>query len=328
MLSTYARSGFDNEAFSRSEYGINASRMQYFYMRFKDAPMHPAVTAYWNSCGVRKEVLDLSENEDRVYSLFTPLDMAIERKYPLLCCFCDKADDYFKAETYGYTELSGREKFICVYPEYKAEGLPDLKQDFEKILSDLRDRNIPVDYERMYAAGFFYGASAAVKLALTSPGVFAGVGLFCGSHIFRGNYLLPRLTEYENQPAGPLPLICVGGSKDARNIWPLEQNRFFEVFNKWMETAAHMKDFRPIDAEKAGRLREESDDPVKREFGLDFSETFVEEREGMEWYVGDYTDPDGSPAARFIDGLELPHIHCRSVSYYIWDYLKNFRRED
>lgn len=326
MRTTYTKDNFDLEAFSRSEYGMNASHMQYFYMRFKDAPMHSVVTDYWSSCGVKKEVFSFSAETDRVYAVFTPADMNTEKKYPLLYCFYDRADDYFKAETYGYTELSASEGFICVYPQYDIAGLPGLHQEFMDVLEALKEKRYPVDEERIYAAGFFYGASAAVKLALTSPGVFAGLGLFCGSHIFRGRYLPARLEEYVQTETAMLPMICAGGGSDAKNIWPLEQDSFTDVFNRWMTDAAHIDDYRPINSAEARELAMDPADPVKREFGLHFDRTRIEEREGTEWYIGDYLNSEGIPAARFVSGCNIPHIHCRSISYYIWDYLKKFRR--
>ncbi len=325
MLIKYVKDNFDRGEFNRSEYGIDASRMQYFYMRFKDAPMHLHVTQYWESLGIKKEVFDIPGGEDRVYSVFSPLVRTDGKKYPLFYCFCDKADDYFKAETYGYSELSAKEQFICVYPQYRTDGLQDLGRDFHGILDDLKEKGWPIDEKRIYAGGFFYGASAAVKLVLTTPNEFAGLGLFCGSHIFRGNYLGKRLTEYEKIPTGRLPMICAGGSADARNIWPLEQDRYFEVLNQWMGTAAKLENFRPIRAREARNLSLHSENPVKKEFGLDFDRTLTEQREGMEWYIGDYLDGRGIPAVRFINGRKLPHIHCRSVSFYVWDYLKGFR---
>ncbi len=323
-ITAFANGRFDPEIFQRSEYGMNAFQMQHIYKQYMDAPMHPTVLAYWRSMGVKKEMFDLSREEDRVYTVFTPLTCEKDQSWPMLYCLHDKEDDIFLAETYGYTELVSREKVICVYPEYRVEGLTDLKEEFQNIMTQMQEKGYRIDEERLYVAGFHYGAFAAMHLALTCPGIFAGIGLFSAAHVFRGRSLPGRIEEYGKSGCRE-PLICVGGSMDPNNAWPLEQDSYLDTLQLWMKKVARLETICEGNAAEAARIRRDSEDRVEREFGMHFHNTQIEYLEDTFWYHGTFYDREKVPVMEFYNVEGLPHIHCKMVADRIWKYLRYFR---
>ncbi|MDC7287546.1 alpha/beta hydrolase [Blautia schinkii] len=325
-VTAFANGSFEPEVFGSSEYGMNAFQMQYIYKRYKDAPMHPHVLKYWESKGVKKSVYDLGD-DGRAYYVLSPGRLEEGRKYPVIYCFHDRPDDAFLAETYGYTELIEHEKLICVYPEYRLQGLSGVDVDLARILKELPERGYPVDEERIYVSGFSYGASAAAKLTMKCSQRLAGTAMVCGSHIFRGEILAKRLKMYSRILGVKEPLICVGGNRDGRNSWPLEKEAWTSIMKDWMTEVAKIEDFIPLNPGEARLLCKNSPDRVKREFGLDFHRTWVDYMEGTYWYCGQFEDAKDIPMARFISVEGLPHIHCRNIAVQIWSYLRQFRRD-
>lgn len=271
-------------------------------------------------------MFDLSGDVNRPYTVFTPLQMKKDRKYPLIYCFHDKDDDTFLAETYGYTKLVEPENVMCVYPKYKLEGLTDIDIQFDQIIEELLHNGYPIDEERIYVTGFFYGASAAAKLTMMRPGKLAGTGMFCGSHVFRGKILPKRIKNYAENGVKE-PLICIGGKQDVYYSWPFEEESYFDTMHLWMQNVAGIKDDKVWGLEESKDLcATDSEDKVKKEFGLDFHETEIDFIEETYWYRGLFRNEEKTPMMEFYMVEGLPHIHCKMIATRIWNYLNQFKR--
>ena len=325
-ISAFANGTFDPGTFNTSEYGMNAFEMQYVYKSYKDAPLHPYVLKYWKARDVKKKIYDLG-NHGRVYSVLSPLQAEMGRSYPVIYCYHDSSDDIFCAETYGYSDLIAKEKLICVYPEYHLKELKGLEDDFRYIMHQLEENGYAVDRERIYVTGFGYGASASAKLTVRLKDRLAGTGLVCGAHIFRGSELAGILKESVKESCPRQALICIGGKMDGKNIWPLEEDAYITTFNQWMLKFAQAENYQQISLARSQDIFHNSEDRVKREFGLDFDHTWMDYMEGTYWYCGQYENVSKVPVARFISVEGLPHIHCKNVAVQVWEYLRRFRRD-
>lgn len=323
----FASGSFHPNEFKQSEYGKNAMAMQNIYTNYEKEPMHPDVIKYWSSFGAKKELFkDEMHNGNGSYSVFTPLHMEQTKRYPVIYCSHGGGDNIFLAETYGYTELVGKEDIICIYAWNGDFGNSKIEQEFPRILQKLQDDGYPIDRSRVYAVGFSAGSVASVRLAMAHPAMLAGVAPVPGSNSFRGKSLAKELASYDKTFGYRLPIICAGGTKDGGDQWPLEEASYLKTFNIWMKLVAQANHYSPITLEQSKRLVRSSPDTVKQLFGLDFERTWINYLEGTYWYTGEFYTDEGYSIARFIGVDGLPHIHCRFLAVVIWNYLKQFSR--
>lgn len=320
----FASGAFDPAVFTNSEYGRNALSMPRIVLDHPDEPMHPEVLAYWRACGARKELFE--ENTDHVWSVFTPLDMNVSRKYPLIYCSHGGGEDQYMAETYGYNFLVSPMQVICVYPQNGDNTNREIETEFPRILNELEQKGYPIDRGRIYAVGFSAGSVASLRLAMSCPQLLAGIGPVPGPNSFRGGILTGKLPDYADAFGLQMPLICCGGMQDGGDAWPLTEEQDFENFNLWMTAVGKISNFSPMSVQKAAALAQ-GGDTVKRKFGLDFDETWIGYEEGTFWYCGQFYDDRQAPIARF-EGIEgMPHLHCKTQAREIYSYLRQFSRD-
>ena len=320
----FANGTFDPKVFRKSEYGRNALDMQKIAVEHKGDPMNPEVLKYWEEKGAKKELYEAGT--DTEWSVFTPLDMDRTKKYPLIYCSHGGGDDIFIAETYGYNELVKPMQVICVYPQNGDRGNGRIETEFPRILDELEAKGYPIDRSRVYAVGFSAGSVASLRLAMSHPDKVAGICPVPGPNSFRGGILSKNLPTYKEKFGLRVPLICMGGTADGGDAWPLDEEVYFNNFNLWMKNVAGIESFKPMTLKKSQELRANSEDSVKRFFGLDFDKTWIEYFEGTFWYCGEFLDDDGKSIAQFVAVEGMPHMHCKNEAKEIYGYLKQFSR--
>lgn len=321
----FAKGTFDPQVFRSAAYGRNALRMQEIYNRYENSPMHPNVITYWQEKGAVKALYE--PDTPHAWSVFTPVNMDPMKKYPLIYCSHGGGDTIFLAETYGYNELVCSNQVICVYPQNGDNTNRQIETEFPRILNMLAEKGYPIDFSRVYAVGFSAGSVASVRLAMSSPKLLAGIAAVPGSNSFRGGLLTKLLPDYVEKYGFQVPLMCIGGTQDGGDSWPLEEEGYFTNINLWMEGVAKVKDYTPQTLAGSQSLIASSQDTVKRVFGLDFQQTWIEYAEETFWYCGEYYGGRGESVARFIGIDGLPHIHCKGVAREIYQYLQQFSRD-
>jgi polyhydroxybutyrate depolymerase len=143
--------------------------------------------------------------ETRSFRLHAPA--AQSGRLPVVLCFHGRNDDGARIEKWSRLSiLAEREGFIAVYPEgLEAKWrITSTAADIvfvEEILKALRDR-VPIDPDRIYAAGISNGAQMAWRLACERADDFAAFGLVAGSY--------PRVCGEGDRP----PLIVFHGTLD------------------------------------------------------------------------------------------------------------------
>lgn len=321
----FAKGTFDPEIFKNSAYGKNALQMQEIYNKYATTPMHPDVLTYWEEKGAKKELYE--EGTPGAWSVFTPVDMDMTKKYPLIYCSHGGGDDIFLAETYGYTELVQPMQVICVYPQNGDFANRQIETEFPRILYELEAKGYPIDCSRVYAVGFSAGSVASLRLAMSEPKALAGIAAVPGSNSFRGGLLTKLLPDYAKNYGYQMPLMCIGGTQDGGDSFPLEEDAYYHNINLWMQNVAKVKDFAPHSLAMAQDLMTSSCDTVKRTFGLNFHQTWIEYAEETFWYCGEFYGHKGEAVARFIGIDGLPHIHCKGLAKEIFHYLRQFSRD-
>ena len=84
--------------------------------------------------------------------------------------------------------------------------------------------------------------------------------------------------------------------------------------------------FEELTVEEAEDLVENSDDYIKKMTGMNFTETWSEEREDTTYYFGEYCTEDGQSMYRVAIAENGTHWHSPSYPELIWDYVSQFSR--
>ncbi|MDO4331365.1 MAG: hypothetical protein Q4C58_01630 [Eubacteriales bacterium] len=324
----YAKGTFDPAAYENSALGRTTAEMRGIYDQYKGDQMNPAVLAYWKEKGVKKEVFDADkEAEQMMFSVLTPLKTEKDHKYPLIYCLHGGGEDIFSAEVYGYGLLTGMGNCITVCPTASTHGNPMVEAEFIRILGFLKEHAYPVDFTRVYVVGFSGGEGATQRLAMLHADKIAGIGPTPGPNSFRG-VSLPILQAGYNEKFGlDMPMICLGGSEDGGDMWPLNTQQCVNSFNFCMQNVVKAKNYKQLTLDETCRIARTSPNTVSRLFGLEFDESWINKLEDTYIYFGDFYNEKGWPMARFGSIIGMPHIQCPEQAMLIWSFLRQFSRD-
>lgn len=318
----FALPGFDREAWMASEAGKNVGAMKAIAKQYPEDEMADGVLKYWAENGVKKELFD-AQGEGK-YAVFTPLDLDVRKKYALVYLNHAGMTPINQYETCGFPMLAGKEKFICVCPWNGGPSNDQVETEFPRILDALKERGFPIDWERVYVAGFSAGSDATGVLTWAYADRIAAISPSPGANMF----LKGRWYETPDAWNGshPMPMICVAGTMDGGDRYPLDTQEGIDNYNIWMKQIVKVPDYEALTLEASQALGSQSDDPAKQTFGMDFHNTYTLHMEGRRWYVGEYRS-EGVAYARFIMGDGIPHTQTKYHAPLIWDFLKHFRRD-
>lgn len=335
---------YDKEAFDRTDIGRNCREHDAIYNVFKDRPMHPDVLRYWEARGLKKELFG---NDGKYgfdapyeYSVFTPIDMKPDKKYAVIY-FCHGGGQPIEwAEHYGFNILAASEKYIVVYAQNGGRSNNEVDTEFPRIMGELIDKGYPIDRERIYVAGFSSGSEATAAAACTCPEFAAAIAVMPGGQPFKDLEFYTGSEYYASTKGWRIPGIFIGGTKDIGNFPAEWMTKYFgsglgagtvenavKNLDIWMRDIAQIKNCSPLTRDGITGLLLGSDDPVKREFGLDFDRRYSFRAQGTDWLGGDYFGADGAPVMRMIRAEGVPHVVWTSQANIVWDYLKHFRRD-
>lgn len=320
--------GFDGEAWERSESCASSEelRRELFY-RFKDE-MDPEVVRFWEGHGVRKEMFRAREEHGlHRYSVHTPIDLDSGKAYPLIYYCHGGMQDPFQAECCGLSLLIPRERFIAVYANNGGFSNETAVEDFKKITDALKERGCPVDWSRVYVAGFSSGSDAAESIATQWPELVAAVSPCPGSNAMYNSLCRQTREAYEKCLPTRVPVLFIGGTADFGDRYPFPDAECVENFNIWAAEIAKVRDYRPATFEESRRLAERSGDPAKRAVGLDFQRTWSQRFEGRDWYFGDFYGAEGASVVRFIIGKDVPHVVTGCHAGLMWEFFRHWSKD-
>lgn len=327
VLSEPIMEGFDPVAFSQSlsarTYAINRQLI----FDFTDE-MDEGVIAYWESYGVKKEIFDCELNEGRnKYSVHTPTDLDVGKKYPLLYYSHGGFGTPFQAETVGFSKLIKSEQMIVVYPFNGGYSNEEAPTEFIRILDELKKKDYPIDWSRIYVSGYSSGSDATESIATLWPELIAAAAPCPGSNAMYNSLCRKSLEAYEKCLNYQVPLLCVGGTMDYGDQYPFPDKECYENFNIWMEKISRVHKFKAITYGESRMLIERTDNKVKKSIGVDFETTWIEHLEEREWYFGEFYDEFHRPVVRFVCGEGIPHITSGIHASLVWNWLKLWSRD-
>lgn len=317
--------GFDQDAFEHSISGRTAEKNRELIEKYKDE-MDPGVLSYWEKHGVMKELFDAKINDGKgKYSVHTPLHMIPGRRYPLLYFSHGGFQTPFQAETAGFSKLIEAEQFIAVYPFNGGYSNEDAVTEFKRITDALRAIDYPIDWTRVYAAGFSSGSDATESIATQWPELIAACAPCPGSNAMYNS--LCRITKeaYEKCSQYQVPLICVGGDKDFGDTYPFPDAECYENFNIWMNEICRVDHWQNISFEQ-GKEIVLKNEGIEKMIGVPFQKKWVENFEERNWYFGQQMDAQGRPIVQFVCGEGVPHVMTGCFASVVWEALKHWSR--
>ena len=156
--------------------------------------------------------------------------------------------------------------------------------------------------------------------------MLAAVSPCPGGNLFAKGRWYTDPESYRRNAPYQLPLICVGGTMDGGDRYPLEEPEHLANFDIWMEHVVKVTGFTPLSLEASRALAEVSADPAKRAFGFAFHRTFAAVLEDLEWAFGDFAGESGVTVARFVSRVGLPHAVTAHHAPLVWDFISLARR--
>lgn len=324
----YAKGTFDPEKYEVSELGQSSKEMRTIYNQYRGEPLNPKVLEYWRTLGVKKELFDRDkEAKQKMFSVLTPTKMRKEHKYPLIYCLHGGGEDAFSAEFYGYGLLTGSDSCISVYPTASLHGNVMVESEFVRILDFLKEKKYPIDFTRVYVVGFSGGEGAVQRLAMLHADEIAGIGPTPGPNSFRGVSLPILQANYNNKFGIEMPMICLGGSEDGGDMWPLDTEDCVQAFNFFMVNVAKASNHKQLTVKKCKEIAKSSENTVNRLFGLEFDNTWISKVYDTYAYFGEFNGKNGYAIVRIGSFQGMPHTQCPMQAMLIWSFLRQFSRD-
>ena len=225
--------GFDVERFTKTQMCKDMMSALNNYFVYGDADQdNEAITNYWAGKGVTKVYYDL-EDADRQWAVYMPNGLYFEAdedyEYPVVFCLHGGNNTILMTESYGWSELAGKEGFITVIPwANRAEGGSIIVEEIPRIMEILRE-NYNIDENRIYASGFSAGGRTCINALMAYPELFSAgaiqpTALFPSDKeaVYSNDYGFKQVFSYEdfeNITSYNMPLIMYGGTFEI--CWPV-----------------------------------------------------------------------------------------------------------
>lgn len=335
---------YDEAAFQKTDIGQRRDEMLTLFQVYGDCSMHPNLLRYWGERGLKKELYD---NDGRygfdakhAYSVFTPLNLDNSKKYALIYFSHGGGQPIEWAEHYGFNTLASREKYIVVYAQNGGRSNDEAEKEFDRITRALGQKGYPIDWERVYAVGFSSGCEASARIATAYPHRIAAVGCMPDGIPFKNLDFASSDPAVCNLKKYRVPGIFIGGTIDKGNCPAQWMKLYFgselpvgsardavASLSSWMQDVAKISPFAPLTYEGVMERLKQEQDPIEKEFGLEFHRTYRFHVQGTDWLGGEFYGADQAPVMRWARAQGVPHMVWESQANLVWDYLKHFRRD-
>jgi poly(3-hydroxybutyrate) depolymerase len=295
--------------------------------------MADEVVDYWKNLGIVKEVHD-SDVPENAWASYVPsagLEEGNEEKYPVVFVWHGNTNSIWVTETYGFAQLGAQEGYITIIPE--ASNGDNAIEEFDRIMTYLKEQNYPIDESRVYCCGFSKGGYVVQNLANAYPtriaGITAGGNI---AHTPDGHEEWITFTDEQIAALGEteMPFMDYSGTFDSNN-YPLnvashmdQPEEKIEGFNLWLNATGAVGD--ELTLEESQNLTENSDDIVKQLIGIDFTDTEIRELDDTNYYIGTFQNEAGATVYEWVTIEGQMHWPAPSMPELCWEFLSAFSR--
>lgn len=344
---------FDLQAYAESDSYKGICRNMECMLSYPDEGSCEAI-AYWRQRGLKKEIHGADQLTSK-WASYLPVSWADgitpEKKYPLLFVMHGNNNPIYLAETYGYTHIAAREELITIIPENESA------ENTDRLLAYAKE-HYPVDWSRVYMAGYSGGGWMTSRHALRWPERFAAVGV--GGMIFangtaetywqedtpwQGETITEEMIVHASQVQ--IPMCGCMGEQEFINILPLTEDKpatmdlnreapnghpsphldltsknKIACVNNWRRVAG----CEPLAEEEVRQAVRTTPDIVTEKLGFPFEQTKLLNLEGRSHYIGECVNRDGDTLARFICMGKSPHWPSMALAELTWEYMRQFAR--
>lgn len=335
--------GLGDPEYSFEKYvsGLYGDRItEYFrtWALYEGQDMHPDVVDYWEHYGKGLHKY-YHKNEDNYQSwdAYVPCSYDLpenrNRKYPCII-IGQRTTSMMQYESSGFIHMAAENEIIILTGN-------DVNEDdyFENIL-DQGLKLYPIDPGRVYLHGHSFGAVLSGRHAIKYAHRIAGVCM-SGSQYYGAD---SSDEEIELAVKLRMPMIAVHCTNQSRNLLPynITPRRHMSPKNRMNATTSDftlltgyeelrfwrmVNHCRPVGIEYMRNIQQLSKDPCEQVLGIEFDETHVEQREGVNHYFGDIYDDQHTLMLRYVAVEGGPHAVPPHAGYIAWDFLKNFSRD-
>jgi poly(3-hydroxybutyrate) depolymerase len=302
--------------------------------------MDPAVLAYWEAWGLKKEMHDANEPALK-WASYTPLK-ALEAGntavYPVVFDFVGAERLIFYAESHGVARYGAKAGYITICPSnpvaMKANA-PDQMgaykdltpgQQIVRILDALEAAGYPIDRSRVYVTGMSMGGVATLLSGLEIPNLIAAVaphsGLM-GLNADEGGEFVTPASAYTKAMDYQMPMMAWAGDHDM-SMLPLSTAGAIKGLDLWLQ----VNDC-PTQLDPAATLAAQatSTDAAVKALGVTGDKMWTETIDGVVHYGAEFNRSDGVKMVEIVCVTNLPHMASSAYARMAWEFMSRFSRD-
>lgn len=324
----YGSEKLDMDVYLNSELGKNEIELFENYINYTD-PMDEEVLAYWENLGVRKEMHD-EETPESMWAAYVPEEVEEGEQLPVVFVFHGNTNSVWVSETYGFAQYGAEARYITIIPE--ASNGDTAVDEFDRIMTYLKENDYPIDESRVYATGFSKGGYSSQNLANTYPNRIAAIAIG-GNPAVTSEGFLAKFTpeQMEVLTEVTMPIMDYAGYYDF-NLYPLNEKSKLEPaeekidgLNFWLKASGAVAE--ELTMEHSKELSETSEDITKKLTGVDFTKTEVRELDGTKYNIGTFQNEDGVTVFEGLIIEQQMHWPAPSSAELCWEFLSQFSRD-
>lgn len=228
----------------------------------------------------------------------------------------NRNDPRTQAETSGFLQLAGEERFFIVEMEWQGSSnyIAMQHDGVEFVLNSLMQKYPQLDPSRIYAHGLSAGSMTAGALGITKTHIFAAVG---GNN---GGTFSEALWAQATQKKGTLIAYCpvAGGADKVVGIVTPDTYKKTGIYRAW--TLYQQMMGLPV--------AEELDFSIDSVFGQELRDRetiIINKGDGITLETGKLYKDD-IPVMKLISITNYGHGNCPAAARISWDYMKHFSR--
>ena len=337
--------GFDVEKFSQTQMSQDMMSALHNYFTYPAADQaNEAIANYWAIKGVTKVYYDLDDPE-RQWAAYIPngiyFDGGDDYKYPVVFVMHGGNNTILMTESYGWSELCGKEGFITVIPWAQSyDNGSIMLQEIPRIMDTLR-QDYAIDESRVYAVGFSAGGRTCINSLMEYPDFFAAgaiqpTSLFPSGEEaeYQNDYGFKTVfthEDFERITSYTMPLMMYGGTYES--CWPvsldydLARKVSSEDLTRYLSITGAV--FPEITDEGRKTIASQAGNIASRLTGFDFDpkDTRIVERQGTYCVLGGYNNADGVCTFCCLAVEGMPHWPLYCQAELIWDFMSQFARD-